>query len=121
MRHRLATRVRLHHHDSTPAFLPLALFRGIAGIAFLCFGELFWMHLSRMGLTDDAQVLGSIALVLGSAMAVGALCGAAGHSFSADEGGRLPRLGAVYLCAPLSLADLVGAITFTIKRSEVRK
>lgn len=80
MRHRFATRVRLHHHDSAPAYLPLALFRGIAGIAFLCFGELFWMHLSRIGLKDEAQVLGSIPLILGSVMAVGALCGAAGHS-----------------------------------------
>ncbi|CAM9716864.1 unnamed protein product, partial [Scytosiphon promiscuus] len=121
MRHRFATRVRLHHHDTAPAYLPLALFRGVAGIAFLCFGELFWMHLSRIGLTDEAQVLGSIALILGSVMAVGALCGAAGHSFSEDDGGRLPRLGAVYLCAPLSVADLMGAITFTIKRAEVRR
>lgn len=39
--------------------------------------------------------------------------------FSADEGGRLPLLGAVYLSAPLSLADLIAGITFIVKRSEV--
>ena len=39
--------------------------------------------------------------------------------FSTDEGGRLPLLAAVYLSAPLSLADLVGAITFAAERSKV--
>lgn len=39
--------------------------------------------------------------------------------FTADEGGRLPLLASVYLSAPLSVADLVGAITFMVKRAEV--
>eukprot|EP00752_Nemacystus_decipiens_P014713 g13103.t1 len=119
MRHRFPSRVRLHREMSSPTFVPLTIFRGLAGVAFLCFGELFWMHTSRIGLEGEGKVLGTIALVLGAAMAVGALCGAAGISFSADEGGRLPLVASVYLSAPLSLADLVGAVTFMAKRSEV--
>lgn len=38
------------------------------------------MHMSRIGLEKEGKVLGSIALILGSAMAVGAICGAAGIS-----------------------------------------
>eukprot|EP00903_Cladosiphon_okamuranus_P013291 g12390.t1 len=119
MRHRFRSRVRLHREMSSPTFVPLTIFRGLAGVAFLCFGELFWMHMSRIGLEGEGKVLGTIALVLGATMVVGALCGAAGISFSADEGGRLPLLASVYLAAPLSLADLVGAITFMVKRSQV--
>ncbi|CAM9524327.1 unnamed protein product [Ectocarpus fasciculatus] len=121
MRHRFASRVRVRRdrHPPSPTYLPLTIWRGFAGIAFLCFGELFWMHLNRIGLEGEGKLLGSIALVLGSVMAIGALCGAAGTMFSADEGGRLPLLGAVYLSAPLSLADLIAGITFAAKRSEV--
>lgn len=82
MRHRFASRVRLHREASSPTFVPLTIFRGLAGVAFLCFGELFWMHMSRIGLEGEGKVLGSIALVLGSTMAIGALCGAAGISVS---------------------------------------
>lgn len=82
MRHRIASRVRIHREMSSPTFVPLTIFRGLAGVAFLCFGELFWMHLSRIGLEGEGKVLGSIALVLGSTMAIGALCGAAGISVS---------------------------------------
>lgn len=39
--------------------------------------------------------------------------------FSADDGSRVPLLAAVYLSAPLSLADLLAAITFVVKRSKV--
>ncbi|CAM9480462.1 unnamed protein product, partial [Ectocarpus sp. 12 AP-2014] len=121
MRHRFGSRVRVRRdrHPPSPTYLPLTICRGFAGIAFLCFGELFWMHLNRIGLEGEGKLLGSIALVLGSMMAIGALCGAAGTMFSADEGGRLPLLGAVYLSAPLSLADLIAGITFIVKRSEV--
>lgn len=65
---------------SSPTFVPLTLFRGIGGVAFLCFGELFWVHLSRIGMEGEGKMLGSISLLLGSAMVVGALCGAAGIS-----------------------------------------
>ena len=65
---------------SSPTFVPLTIFRGLAGVAFLCFGELFWMHMSRIGLEGEGKVLGTIALVLGASMAIGALCGAAGIS-----------------------------------------
>lgn len=82
MRHRFASRVRLHREVPSPTFVPLTMFRGLAGVAFLCFGELFWMHLSRIGLEGEGKVLGSIALVLGSTMAIGALCGAAGIAVS---------------------------------------
>lgn len=80
MRNRLASRVRVRRdrHPPSPTYLPLTICRGFAGIAFLCFGELFWMHLNRIGLEGEGKLLGSIALVLGSMMAIGALCGAAG-------------------------------------------
>lgn len=68
---------------SSPTFVPLTIFRGLAGVAFLCFGELFWMHMSRIGLEGEGKVLGTIALVLGASMAIGALCGAAGISVRA--------------------------------------
>lgn len=77
-------RVDSHYADApSPTFVPLTIFRGLAGVAFLCFGELFWMHLARIDLDGEGQLLGSIALILGSAMAIGALCGAAGILVSA--------------------------------------
>lgn len=82
--HRGSQKVRLHSHipeqSPSPTFLLLTIFRGLAGVTFLCFGELFWMHLSRIGLEHEGKLLGSIALILGAAMAVAALCGAAGLS-----------------------------------------
>lgn len=44
----------------------------------MCFGELFWMHFSRIGLDIESRVMGSMALVLGVVMILGAVCGAAG-------------------------------------------
>lgn len=84
MRHRFSSRVRVRRdrHPPSPTYLPLTIWRGFAGIAFLCFGELFWMHLNRIGLEGEGKLLGSIALVLGSMMAIGALCGAAGTMVS---------------------------------------
>lgn len=82
MRHRFPSRVRLHREMSSPTFVPLHIFRGLAGVAFLCFGELFWMHMSRIGLEGEGKVLGTTALVLGVTMVIGALCGAAGISVS---------------------------------------
>lgn len=76
-----ARRVRLdsnYRAGPSPTFLPLTIFRGFAGVAFICFGEFFWMHLSRIGLEGEAKLLGSMALCLGVAMAVGAVMGATG-------------------------------------------
>lgn len=85
MRHRFASRVRLHRDEPpSPTFVPLTIFRGLAGVAFLCFGELFWMHMSRIGMEGEAKMMGTIALILGSMTAVGALCGAAGISVSSQ-------------------------------------
>lgn len=64
----------------SPTFVPLTILRGIGGVAFLCFGELFWVHLSRIEMKEEGKLLGSISLLLGSVMVVGALCGAAGIS-----------------------------------------
>lgn len=79
-----ARRVRLDNNfradGASPTFLMLIILRGLTGVAFLCFGELFWMHLSRIGLEGEAKVLGSIALILGVGTATGAICGAAGFS-----------------------------------------
>ncbi|CAM9262482.1 unnamed protein product, partial [Ascophyllum nodosum] len=116
------TKVRLNsNHDPgpSPTFVPLTLFRGVAGIAFLCFGELFWMHLSRVGLDKESAIMGSMALTLGAVMVLGAVCGAAGIMFSADEAGRLPLVASVHLSAPLSLADFVVAVTFAFNRAQI--
>ena len=64
----------------SPTFVPLTILRGIGGVAFLCFGELFWVHLSRIEMKEEGKLLGPISLLLGSVMVVGALCGAAGIS-----------------------------------------
>lgn len=84
LRRPLARRVRLdsnYRADApSPTFVPLTIVRGLAGVAFLCFGELFWVHLSRIGLAEEGQLLGAIALILGAATALGALLGAAGIS-----------------------------------------
>lgn len=49
------------------------------------------MHMSRIGLEGEGKVLGTIALVLGAMMAIGALCGAAGISVSKAQAGFVLR------------------------------
>lgn len=66
--------------NPSPVFVPLTVLRGIAGVAFICFGEFFWLHLHRIGLAGEGKVLGWMALGLGSTMVLGAALGAAGIS-----------------------------------------
>ncbi|CAM9234692.1 unnamed protein product [Discosporangium mesarthrocarpum] len=101
----------------------LAVLTGLSGLSslvFISFGQLLMMTSHRVGLSRWGVLFGSAPLVLGTAMCLGSILGAAGLS-SPDGACRWSLAVSVWLAAPLSLGNFLSFLTFVTRRHNIFK